>query len=300
MAKARKILQRKKAIQSIHTVTSTMEMVATARFKKSYNRCINARDYIRGVNTLVAEILQKCDQRKFRNEILLASARTNQQATRVIIAITSDRGLCGGFNQGILKLAKSHINSLPENQGKIKLILIGKKGNQLAPSQNLTPSEIHLADDFSNWHPVNKLSESLLTEFISGHIQSVDIIYSGLIGTGKNEPKIAKILPIKIAGKKIEDDFSEYYDSSFDMLDFIPSEKVMLDRLLPMQLKLKFLECFTETQVTEQIARMTAMRAASESADDMIRSLTITYNRTRQAQITTELTEIIGGRAGLD
>ena len=300
MAKARKILQRKKAIQSIHTVTSTMEMVATARFKKSYNRCVNARDYIKGVNTLVAEILQKCDQRKFRNEILTASAKFNPNAPRVVIIITSDRGLCGGFNQGILKLAKSHIENFNHNQAETKLILIGKKGYQQAQSFKLEASETHLAEDFNDWHPVNTLSEALLTEFISGNIQSVDIVYSSLVGTGKTEPTIAKILPIKIAGKKIEDDFKEYYDSSFDLLDFIPSEKVMLDRLLPMQLKLKFLECFTETQVTEQIARMTAMRAASESADDMIRSLTITYNRTRQAQITTELTEIIGGRAGLD
>ena len=297
MAKARKILARKKAINAIHTVTSTMEMVATARFKKTFNRCISARDYIKGISELVEDILRRCDRSKLKHPLILPRESVHPQ--REIIILTSDRGLCGSYNQTILKLADDYIKSQQSNAKDLNITLIGKKGNQLAKTLGITPNRSELAEDFSHWKDISQFADSMMTKYLEGEILSVEIFYTALVGTGKQEPTQIQLLPMTLPELPDEEDRWSRMEKRVSY-EFIPSATVMLERILPMQIRLRMLECFTEAAVTEQIARMSAMRGASESAEDMIRELTVEYNRTRQSQITTELTEILGGQIALE
>jgi len=329
MAKARKILARRKAVKSIHTVTRTMEMVATAQFKRTFNRCLSARGYIDGVSELTEEVIAKTLPKDLRHPLL---REKKPSAPRVLLILTSDRGLCGGYNSAILSRARLRRDELVQAGKTVPLHVIGKAGLSELKYAGETIEKHHKELDpigAGGWHRVTRLADGFMNEFLGGQISGLDVAYSTLIGAARHEPTIQTILPMRMKTKeeleqeeqaarrdraqKSDDRWREWEPlepfEPFEVFvplpekqheyEFVPSPAVLYQRLLPMTLRLRLFQCFLEASVTEQIARMTAMRAASDSAEDMIRSLTVQYNRTRQGQITTELAEILGGRMAL-
>lgn len=301
MAQARKILARSKAVKSIAAVTRTMEMVATARFKRAFNRCQSARKYIDGMAGLVDDVLLRSDAESLKHPLLNPQSRSSR---RGVIVITSDRGLCGGYNIALLRLATKRLGELLEGDATVELHVAGKKGVVLLKNAGFVPDETY--SDFEggmpSWRWASSLADRLIDKFLAGEICGVDIVYSQLIGSGRFEPTVLPLLPIWLESKRTPDELPERKKTVDECIEyeFVPSSEILLTRLLPMAVRLRLYQCFMEAAVTEQIVRMAAMRAASENADEMIRSLTVKYNRMRQAHITTELAEIIGGRAAIE
>lgn len=331
MAKARKILARRKAVRSIHTVTRTMEMVATARFKRTFNRCLSARGYIDGVSELTDDVIVKTDPKDLRHP-LLAVAKSS--APHVILILTSDRGLCGGYNSAVLHQALGRRDELLRDKKAVQLHVVGKVGLAELKYAGLPVRTAHKELDpvaAGGWWRISRLSDAMMTEFLGGEIGGLDVSYSALIGSAKHRPTTQPLLPLRI--KKKEAPETETDEPSAEAAaaaeesdrwapyqplkpleplgpypplpppqfeyEFVPSPAELFRRLLPITLRLRLFQCFLEAAVTEQIARMTAMRTATDSAEDMIRQLTVQYNRTRQGQITTELAEILGGRGAV-
>lgn len=301
MAQARKILARSKAIKSIAAVTRTMEMVATARFKRAFKRNQSARKYIDGMAGLVEDVLTRGGAEFLKHPLLSTYTKSLSQS---VIIITSDRGLCGGYNQSLLKLATGRIHELRQSDSIVELRVAGKKG--IAQFKNAGFAMVETFSDFDggmpSWRFVSNLVDGLIDDFLADKLAGAEIIYSRLIGAGRYEPTVLRLLPIIVDSKMTSDENIEAgkFMAQRVEYEFVPSSELLLSRLLPMTVRLRLYQCFMEAVVTEQIARMASMRAANENADEMIHSLTVKYNRTRQAQITTELAEILGGRVAME
>ncbi len=301
MAKPRKILARRKAIDSIHTVTRTMEMVATMRFKRAYSRCTSARRYIDGTGELVEDILRRCSRRTLRHPLLKPlRAKPGQAGVRAVVVLTSDRGLCGGYNAAVLRLAEGHLDECERDGQKVVLHVAGKKGISKLLSAGWTKTETHATfDSGGRWRHTSHMAEQFMNEYYAERIDGVDVVCSRLIGSSRTAPVVFTLLPMELPTPLDETEDSWTMEERVPY-EFVPSADIMMDRLLPMTIRLRLFQCFMEAAVTEHIARMTSMHSAGENAEDMIQNLTVKYNRTRQAQITTELAEILGGRTALE
>ena len=300
MAKARKILARTKAIKNIHTVIRTMEMVSTARFKKAFNRTSSARPYIEGMAALVEDILVRCNPEKVYHPLL---RRPEKLRTANVILITSDRGLCGGYNSSLCKMAAARLSELAAAGVATKLYVVGRKGfvQMHRDKWDVFHDYIGLNPESQGWQWASALGNEFIADFAGDKLDCVEVVYSRLVGMGGHQPTCRALLPL--AFQLDEDRGKEPPKLTMSQrveYEFIPSAKDMLDHLLPMTVRLELYQWLMEAAVTEQIARMAAMRSANENATEMIRKLTVQYNRTRQSQITTELAEILGGAVALE
>jgi len=301
MAKARNILKRAKAVKTIRSVTKTMEMVSTARFKRMYNRALAARPYTQRLCDLVAELIARGGPGQLKHPLL--SPATGPRCD-VLLVLTGNRGLCGSYNHAVIKVATERMKGIAQEAYQVCLRVVGRKGIQYfrhggrPMDKEYTDFEPKTAVTGPDYQKVSDLADSLMTDFLAGKVSGLEVAYTQLISAGRYMPVIAQVLPITQwtapAGP------SPRPGPTTPPFEMMPSAPEILDKLLPMTVRLRLYQCFLDAAVTEQISRMTAMRAATESADDMIHSLTLRYNHLRQAQITTELAEIIGGRAGIE
>jgi F-type H+-transporting ATPase subunit gamma len=307
VAKLRKILTRRKAVRTLHTVTRTMEMVATARFKRTYNRFLSARSYLDGMAELLEEVLRKSDPARLKHPLL---RQGNRKAPWVLLVLTSDRGLCGGYNNAVLTIARARREELIREKRTVQLHVVGKRGLSQLRHEGSSVDRVYESLDGSaqSWHAVSQLADSFLQDYLGRALSGLDVVHSDLVGSAGHRPTILRLLPMRVVEEKqpaeetFEDDAWEPWEPLLKPeleYEFVPSTETVFHRLLPMTFRLRLYRCFMASAVTEQIARMTAMRAANDNAEEMLRALTIRYNRTRQAQITTELAEILGGRAAL-
>ena len=303
MAKARKILARRKAIEAIHDVTRTMEMVSTARFKRSFSRYTAARDYIVGCGEMLDDILRRSDPGTLKHPLFVPPAPIAKAKTppkTVVIVITSDRGLCGGYNAAVLKHARAKLSGLGDSA---QLHAVGKRGISQLRFAGVEIEQAHaLGANGVRWHDVARMADGFMADFLAGEIHGLEVVFSHLRGAARYEPATTRILPIPVPESPTLTEEQAWREESKIRHDyeFVPGATALLSRLLPTTVRLRLFECFMAASVTEQIARMAAMHSATESAGEMIDKLNVTYNRTRQAQITTELAEILGGRLALE
>ena len=294
MAKARKILSRLKAVRNVRTVTVAMETVATSRFKKTHNLAVEVRPYTTKLADLVDDVVRRCGRKHLHHPLLESENKARKTA---MVVLVSNRGLCGGYNDHILSLAAKRIDQIAEAKCELSLHVVGKKGVGFLKFRNFRIDRQYV--DFG-WPPdfdeVAKLARELETTFLDGQIDAVEVAYMQFISSGRQSPAIARILPIG----EIEPDENHPDDAPERAgYELLPSAEDILQRLLPAAVRLRLYQCFLDAAVSEQIARITAMRAANENANEMIHDLNLRYHRLRQSQITTELAEILGGRIGL-
>jgi F-type H+-transporting ATPase subunit gamma len=300
MAKARKILRRKKAVKNIRAVTKTMEMVSTARFKKMYNRAVAARPYTERLCDLVGDLIACSGPEGLRHPLLTPPPGPKCD---VLLVLTGNRGLCGSYNHAVLRMATERMSQVTPEGYKVCLRVVGKKGIQFFRhaghriEKEYTQLETKSGGVGPDYDLVSALSNELMSDFLAGKISGLEVAYTQLISAGRYAPVIAQVLPLTQLAGTPKAMPTTGAPAPFDLM---PSAKEILDRLLPTTVRLQMYQCFLDAAVTEQIARMSAMRAATEAADEMIHNLTVLYNRLRQSQITTELAEIIGGRAGIE
>ncbi len=285
MANLKAIKTRITSVKSTQKITKAMKMVAAAKLRRAQEKLIKTRPYSNHLRTVISDISKRVEEKD--SKLLTKNSETE---SILFLVISGDRGLCGGFNSNITKEVKKFLEQKKEDFDKCDLMFIGKKsyesfkGKQEYQIEKFYPD---FMEDLS-FDKAREISNDLISSFISGKYKEVHVIYNEFKSAIAQEVILKKLLPISADEIKEEVNIPYIYE---------PSKIVLLDRLLNQYLATELYRALLESFASEQGARMNAMESATNNADDMISSLTLTYNRARQAAITTELVEVISGAA---
>lgn len=211
-----------------------------------------------------------------------------------MLVLTSNRGLCGGYNAGVLRLALAHLRELKAKSVECSIEVSGKRGAKFLAFQKVPVAASYMGFDTPQFADVDELATRFITQYIAGDIDRLDIAYTRFESSSRQTAVIESLLPISSLGGVP----AAGSTSSVDY-EFLPSAQEILEEIVPAAFRAKLFKCFLDAAVSEQIARMVAMKGATENADEMAGTLKQQYNRARQAAITSELAEIIGGAAAL-
>lgn len=296
MAKARAIVKRLKAVRNIRKITRTMELVATARFKKAMDRATEAAAYTRKISEIVADVSATLAAAAGQSGIthpLLVPHPSEKNA--LLLVLTSNRGLCGGYNAGILRVAQQRLRSVDPATTKLRLEVSGKRGINFFRFQKQAMDATHTKfEDKPAFSDVEAIANVLIDSYIAGTLDRVDVAYMKFETMSRQRPVVETLLPIsQLPGAETTSSRQVEYE-------FLPSPAEILEEIVPASFKARLFKCFLDSAVSEQISRMVAMKSATENAGEMISTLKASYNRARQSQITSELSEIIGGAAALE
>lgn len=293
MAKARALDKRRKSIRNIRKITRTMELIAAARFKKAMDRATAATAYTKRITQVVADLANAGLAVKHP---LLEPRETVKSAT--LLVLTANRGLCGGYNGSVLRAAVGRLNELKADIPEVRVEVSGKRGIANFKFRKLPVAEQFTKfDDQPKFDEVEEIANRYLEAFASGQLDRLDVAYTKFYSVSRQTAVVETLLPL---GALEGSDEAKAEDKSLGRTyDFLPSAESILEEVVPMSFKVKLFKCFLDAAVSEQIARRTAMKAATENASDMIKQLSSEYNRARQSQITGEIMEIIGGANAL-
>ncbi len=290
MANRRLLVKRLKAVRNIRKITRTMELIATSRFKKAMDRATEAAEYTRKISEIVGDLGRA--NLKFSHPLL---ERRAEEKRSVLLVLTANRGLCGGYNASVLRQALAHIRGLKEKGIEFQLEVSGKRGIKFLNYQKVAIQKQYTTfEDQPSFAAVDELGARYVDDFIAGRIDRVDVAYTQFVTSSKQFVVVESLLPIASLGGGAETKSEAGVD-----YEFLPSAQEILAEIVPAAFRAKLFKCFLDAAVSEQIARMVAMKGATENADEMAGSLKQQYNRARQAGITSELAEIIGGAAAL-
>ncbi len=289
MGNARALVKRRKSIRNIRKITRTMELIATSRFKKAMDRAAEAASYTQKINEIVSDLSQS--DLTFSHPLLLQPEETNNVT---LLILTSNRGLCGGYNGGILRLVNSRLREIEAEGKNVTVEVSGKRGISAMKFDGVPVSETFTQfEDKPAFEEVNEIANRYLAGFIGGELHRLEVAYQSFQSAARQKPVIETILPFGDLSTDFEGGSGVDYE-------FLPSPEEILEEIVPAAFRARFFKCFLDAAVGEQIARMVAMKSATENADEMIRDISMKYNRARQTQITSELSEIIGGAAALE
>ncbi|NDH05315.1 ATP synthase F1 subunit gamma [bacterium] len=293
MAKTRELVVRRKAIRNIRKITRTMELIATARFKKAMDRTLEAAAYTKKISEVAAEL--SASAQDVKHPLL---EKRDKISKRVLLVICSNRGLCGGYNAGILREATLSMQASKSRGEETVLELSGKRAIAFFKYQQIEPVATYVNfEDKPRFDEVEPLADKFMREFTLGNVDAVDVAFMKFQNPARQFPVVETILPFsKLPGSSGETNKK----SGNVSYEFLPNAEEILEELLPQAFKASLFKCFLDAAVSEQIARRVTMKAATENADDMIKAISLLYNRARQAQITKEISEIIGGAAALE
>ena len=291
MAGTREIKGRVKAVGNIKRITKTMQMIATARFQAALRRATASKPFTKKIAKLVAELATQCGG-KIDHPLLRTITEENKTGKILLLVLSSNRGLCGGYNGHVLRAASKE---LAKSDVETVLEVVGKKGHGFFKFAGTEMDVKH--DQFGDkpeFSEVEILADRYMQAFADGEYDCVKICYMSFQSTSTQQAKILQLLPM--AKPVVEGD-----EAGIDVAyDYSPTPEELLQELLPTTVKTQLFQCFNESVVSEQVARMIAMKAATDSADRMSKDLKRQFNRARQASITTELSEIIAGAASLE
>lgn len=294
MAKARAIVKRLKAVKNIRKITRTMELIATARFKKAMDRATEAASYTKKISEIVAD-LSKADL-SFSHPLL---TQPEEQTKNVLLVMTSNRGLCGGYNSAVLRHVTARLKEARSSGEELTIEVVGKRGMSYLKFQEMEYSKAYTNfEDKPRYDEVEEIADRYIDGFVSGNIHRLDVAYTRFETVSRQTAVLETLLPVGSIGDDDENAAAEA-GQGIDY-EFLPSPEDILEEIVPAAFKARLFKCFLDSAVSEQIARMVAMKGATENAGDMISTLSMQYNRARQSQITSELSEIIGGAAALD
>jgi F-type H+-transporting ATPase subunit gamma len=277
------------SVQSTQQITKAMKMVSAAKLRRAQDAITQMRPYAQKLQEMLGNIVGGSDV-----NIALATERVVEKV--MIIVVTSDRGLCGGYNSNLIKLAKQVIKDKYATQftkGNVSILPIGKKGYE-----HFTKNGYTVIDKFWNiftglsFEKVQEAAQYAINSFASGEVDAVEVIFSEFKNAATQEFIAEQFLPVQktiAADTKVKSDFI-----------FEPSKDVLIVELMPKILNTQLYKAVLDSNASEHGARMTAMDKASDNANELLKSLKISYNRARQAAITTELSEIVSGAAALN
>lgn len=282
MASIRDIRKRIRSVQSTKKITKAMKMVAAAKLRRAQEAAEQSKPYAASINRLLQDLVAQ----GVGGDHPLLKAREVKK--RLLVVFSSDRGLCGAFNSGLLRKVEKE---LQENTLPTQLVLIGKKATSYFSRKNY-PIWKKVDGFWANFSHANAsaLSQELLTAFTSGEFDRVDLAYNEFISIMSQIPKVETFAPILMVENEHETQTSTEAAPIFE-----PNKETILNALLPKAVEVRFYQPCLQSLASEYGARMSAMDSASRNAGEMIDGLTLTMNRVRQANITRELVEIISG-----
>lgn len=293
MAKARALDKRRKSIRNIRKITRTMELIATARFKKAMDRATAATSYTKRITQLVGDLAKS--GLKVSHPLLEQREKINSAK---LLILTANRGLCGGYNGSTLRSALARLAELQANVPKVSVEVAGKRGIAAMKFRKIDFDQgFTQFNDQPAFAEVEAIANRYLQAFISGEIDRLDVVYTKFVSISKQVVVAETLLPL---GSLDGAEEGSSGSTSESMYEFMPSAESILEEVVPSSFRVKLFKCFLDAAVSEQIARMVAMKSATENASEMIKQLSMTYNRARQSQITGEIMEIIGGVEALN
>ena len=312
MAKTKEISRRIKSIGNTKKITRAMEMVAAAKMRKAVEAVLRTRTYANLSWETVMHLSTMADGRTEPVHPLLTKRPETKKAA--IILISSNRGLCGGYNTNILNKVKESIKRHPEVP--VEFILVGKKG-AVVYSQNYTvAAEFPKSDVLTDAREVVPIVNMAVTDFLSGRYDKVFVAYTDFVSAAKQVPRVKQLLPVNMeedeylgivadpkvsVTKQMISEKKEKHLTPKAGYDFVfePSPSEVLDKIIPRLLEVQVYQAILEANASEHSASMSAMHQATEAATDMVKELTLYYNKARQAGITAEIAEISAGANAL-
>lgn len=268
-----------------------MELISTACFKRAMDRAVAATSYTDRITKLVRNLTHSGME---IDHPLLEERPSTENAA--LLVLTANRGMCAGYNGNVIRGGNTRLKELKDEYDAVQLDVSGKRGISSFRFRKIELDETYTHfEDKPTYDEVELLSNRYLAEYEAGKLDRLDIAYTKFESLGRQMAVVETLLPLGGLGGAEEDEES----GGESQYEFLPSAKSILDDIVPMSFKVKFFKCFLDAAVSEQIARMMAMKAATENADSMIKHLSMIYNRARQGQITSELLEIIGGADAL-
>ena len=291
MPNLKDLKNRIESVKNTRKITKAMQMVAAAKLRRAQDAAEASRPYSERFNAVLASLAASVGNSEHA-PILLRG--TGKQSVHLLIVMTAERGLCGGFNSNIAKLARSHAAKLKEDGNQVKILTVGKKGRD-ALKRDLGDYFVEHVDlsEFKSIKYVNAqaIAKALLARFDNNEFDVATIFYSKFVNVVSQIPTAQQIIPAIFEDQSLASDTAVY--------DYEPDEETILADLLPRGVATQIFAALLENGASEQGARMSAMDNATRNAGDMIEKLTIEFNRSRQAVITNELIEIISGAEAL-
>ena len=279
------------SVKSTQKITKAMKMVAAAKLRKAQEAAEQSRPYADNMKNLMDSISRGFIQTDSSRNLLTGN---DEDKTYLLVLFTSERGLCGGFNSQISKSLKEKIVELQKQNKEVKIICIGKKGYDIIKRQysELIVDTIDLSEIKSvQYGDAKEISDKIIKMYFDAEFDKCLIFYNKFKSVISQIPTEQQVVPAEIVESDNDENISR--DNSF--FEFEPNEKEILEELLPLNFAVQIFKALLESSASEQGSRMSAMDNASRNASDMIDSLTLFYNRSRQAVITKELIEIISG-----
>jgi len=291
MANLKDLRDRINSVQSTKKITSAMKLVAGARLKKAQTEAESSRPYVNRMQTIIDNVTSNVNM---ENAPEIIKGKENNK-THLIVLMTSDRGLCGGFNSAITKLAKKKIKNLLNSNKTVKIFCIGKKGldhlkrefNELIIDSIPISTQKIIEYEFAE-----KISNKILLMYENEEFDVAHIVFSLFTSAIKQEAQLKQIIPVLESDENISKKDEKKDDAIYE---YEPEEEEVLKNLVPQNVAIQIFSGLLENAAGEQGARMTAMDNATRNAGELIDTLTLNYNRSRQAQITNELIEVISG-----
>lgn len=294
MSKAREIKRRIRSIDKTRQITKTMEMVAASKLKRAQDRVVAARPFDDFMRQVIAKVRAGAGDAEGVFPLLRTDRLSNRAA---VLVVTSNRGLAGAFNANLVRAAREALRQFETDGLSTELHVVGKRGAAMLQYQGETIDRVVTdLSDRPSYAEAEELSSSLIDAFVSGRLDGVHLVYSHFRSPVEQRPVAAPLLPLP-RDERIDE--SERERAFEPIYEFLPSPEVILSRLLPLFLKYGVYRALIESAASEHGARRTAMKNATDNAGDMIKDLTRWFNRARQAQITQEIAELVGGAEAL-
>ena len=290
MAQARELRRRIRSVQSTRQITRTMEMVSTSKLKRAQDRVVGARPYAAALAEVLAELYAPELAEDFP---LLRQPESGKIRRAAVLIITSNRGLCGAFNANLIREGRRRIAELEGGGAAVDLHLVGKKGVNFFrfTKRKAVSTRIDIGDRPTAAHAA-ELMEPLMQQFAAEQLDAVEVVFAKFNSAVSTPPTTLRILPVTPPR-------ATQASTARPFFILQPSAGAILEKLLPLYVRNQVYRALVETAAAEHGARRTAMKNATDSAGDMLDILRRTYNRARQAQITQEIAEIVGGAEAL-
>lgn len=283
MASMRDIKRRIRSVKSTQQITRAMKMVAAAKLRKAQTAVIAARPYSDNLDTIIKRLVGCLSS--FTHPLLVE----NPEGKVAYVVVSADKGLCGGYNQNLLRLARQELD---RTEAKTSLTVVGRKGREYFLRRDYQVDEEYLDfGDLPDFTQARELARELMEVYIQQKLKQMFLVYTKFESVINHQPVVVPLLPIIPAACETRDEKEYIYE---------PGEHEVMSNLLPRFVEVTMYRVILESKASEHGARMTAMDSATENAEDMIARLTLSYNRARQAAITTEISEIVGGADALN
>ena len=291
MASLDDLKKRIASVKSTQKITKAMKMVAAAKLRRAQESAEKGRPYSEKMNNIILNLSSGISDKENAPKLLSGSGNDK---VHLCVVMTSDRGLCGGFNSNIIKKAKSYFAKLSKDGKDLKIITVGSKGNdqlKRAFGDKIIANISFKESKHANYFDAEKVGKMVIEKFGAEEFDVCTIFYNQFKNVITQIPQAQQIIPLNVENS--EDDKSE------DSYEFEPDEDEILSNLLPKNISTQIFKAMLENSASEQGSRMSAMDNATRNAGEMVDKLTIEYNRSRQAAITKELIEIISGAESL-